>query len=116
MLTIERPVDATVEQAQQLLRNLTEEGYRFFSRTNGPMIRPAGAYPKRQPSDYAPADARRLQDILMRSGDVNTLVSVASNLGYTLHLVDVTDEGRVVFAKEVLGTLDDNVEQVTARL
>ncbi len=118
MMTIEScaATTANVEQAKELLRNLTEEGYRFFSKANGPIIRPSGPYPKRHKSDYAPADARCLQDILMQSQDVKSLVSVASNLGYSLHLMDVKDDGQVVFAKEVLGTLHTDIEEVTARL
>lgn len=105
-----------VERAQMLLQYLTDEAYRFFLTPFGAMIRPAGAYPKTCPSDYAHHDADELQDILMRSDHVRALVFEAPNTAYSLHLVNVTDEGGVVFAKEILGGLNGDAERVSASL
>ena len=106
----------TVEHAQELLHYLTEESYRFYSTPEGPIIRPAGAYPKSRTSDYAHDDACELQETLMESDDIRTLVSTATSLGFSLHLLDITDEGEAVFAKEIPGVLYDRAEQVNARL
>ena len=118
MFTIENPVASTpiVERAQVLLQYLTDEAYRFYLRPNGAVIRAAGAYPKTNPSEYAHHDADELQEILKGSEGIRQLVSTPSNLRFSLHLVNVTDEGDVVFAKEVLGALNNDAEQISARL
>lgn len=118
MMMIETPAPpvATVELAQTLLRNLTDEAYRFFSTSNGPIIRPAGAQAKRFASDYARTDAQELQEILVESNNVRALVNAATNVGYTLHLMNITEDGCVIFAKEVLGVTYEEVEYVSARL
>ncbi len=107
---------ANIQRARELLQSLTMESYRFFATPDGPIIRPAGAYPKLRPSDYASDDARDLQEILMTSDDVHALVNMASNLGFSLHLLDVTFGGEVVFAKEKPGVLFGDVDHVTAKL
>lgn len=107
---------SNIVRAQELLHNLTEEGYRFYSTPNGPILRPAGAFPKQHQSDYAPEDASRLQELLMVSDDVCSLVSAASCLGFSLHLVEITAERDAVFAKEMPGYLFENVERVRASL
>ena len=99
-----------------LLQYLTDEAYRFYLTPNAAVIRAAGAFPKTSTSDYAHADADELQDILMRSENIRALVYEAPNLAYSLHLVNVTDEGEVVFAKEILGSLNGDAEQVSASL
>ena len=118
MITIDSPVATTpnVERAQMLLQYLTDEAYRFYLTPFGAMIRPAGAYAKLRPSDYAHDDADELQEILARSEDVRGIVSTASNVGFSLHLVNVTDEGDAVFAKEILGELNGDAEQISVSL
>lgn len=68
------------------------------------------------PSDYAHDDADELQEILARSENVRGIVSTASNVGFSLHLVNVTDEGDAVFAKEILGELNGDAEQISVSL
>ena len=118
MITIESPVTTTpnVARAQVLLQYLTDEAYRFYLTPGGAMIRAAGAYPKTCTSDYAHHDADELQDILMQSEHVRAIVSEAPNLAYSLHLVNVTDEGEGVFAKEILEALNGDAERISARL
>ena len=99
-----------------LLQYLTDEAYRFYLTPFGAMIRPAGAYAKLRPSDYAHGDADELQEILACSDNVRALVSTASNVGFSLHLVNVTDEGDAVFAKEIMGELNGDAERVSASL
>ncbi len=107
---------SNIVRAQELLHNLTEEGYRFYSTPNGPILRPAGAFPKQHQSDYAPQDASQLQQLLMESEDISSLVSAASCLGFSLHLLEITSERDAVFAKEIPGYLHENVERVHASL
>ena len=118
MFTIESPVTTTpnVDRAQMLLQYLTDEAYRFYLTPFGAMIRPAGAYAKLRPSDYAHDDADELQEILARSENVRGIVSATSNVGFSLHLVNVTDEGDAVFAKEILGELNGDAEQISVSL
>ena len=118
MFTIESPVAtiAKVDRAQVLLQYLTDEAYRFYLTPFGAMIRPAGAYAKLHPSDYAHDDADELQEILATSENVRGIVSTASNVGVSLHLVNVTDEGDAVFAKEILGELNGDAEQISVSL
>jgi len=109
-------VSPNVERAQVLLQYLTDEAYRFYLTPFGAMIRPAGAYAKLRPSDYAHDDADELQAILMQSEGIRLVVSTASDMGFSLHLVNVTDEGDAVFAKEIMGELNSDAERVSASL
>ena len=52
----------------------------------------------------------------MQSEHIRVIVSEAPNLAFSLHLVNVADEGEAVFAKEILGELNGDAEQISVSL